>query len=739
VLLSKATREQLSDGNGVRSLGVHRLKDLQQAEEIFEITGAWSSGEFPPLRTLDALRNNLPSQATPLVGREEQLAQAQQRLLEPTTRLLTLTGPGGTGKTRLALQLAAEVVEQFADGVCFVPLASINAPDLVATAIAQALGILQAAARQLVEVLTDYLRERQLLLVLDNFEHVLPAAAMLSELLTTAPRLKVLVTSRAVLHIDGESDLAVPPLGLPAGTQLPPIDELTRYEAVRLFVERAQAVKADFAVTEQSAPAVVEICHRLDGLPLGIELAAARVRLLPPQSMLARLERRLPLLTGGARDLPLRHQTLRSAIAWSYDLLDGADQRLFRRLPVFVGGCSLASVAEVCGIDALPGVESLLDKSLLRRDSTTAGEPRLSMLETIREFALEQLEGSGEAADLSERHAQYFMELAEEAEPKLHGPEQVVWLDRLEADHDNLRAALSWSQADPNRAEIGLRIASALVWFDMVRGYFDEGRRALDAGLVHGDRVPLSVKVKALSAAGHLANLQPDFPRAIELLQESMTLAQRLGDRIAAARARALLAETARFQGDFSTATELLEASLKEQREVGDVWGSYHTLYRLGEVAREQEQFERSIELHRASLELRRQAGDNRGIAGSLYSLGFLALAQNDTHEAATSFELALQTNQQSGNKVGVAICLEGLAAVALACNEPRRAAQLLGAVAAVVELFGGTLHWGARGHYEQDCAAARAQLDEQTYLAAEAAGRAMSLDQAVEYALNRL
>ena len=511
VLVSRTTRDlvqrELPNDLSLRSRGEHRLKDLQTAEEIFELVISDLTKDFPPLRTLDIRRNNLPSQTTPLVGREREVAAAQEQLLDPDVRLLTLTGPGGTGKTRLAVQVAAEALQQFADGVCFVPLASIADAALVPTAIAQSLGILQAAARQLLETLIDYLRDRQLLLCLDNFEHLPAAAPFLSELLEHCPRLKLLLTSRAVLHIAGERDFLVPPLGVPAREPLPPVEHLTQYEAVRLFVERAQAVKADFAVTGNSGRAVVEICQRLDGLSLGIELAAARVRLLPPEVMLVRMDRRLPLLTGGPRDLPFRHQTLRGAIAWSYDLLIEAEQTLFRRLPVFAGGCTLEAAEAICGgwetgissqaprgiesplpdarmlspIDVLDGAASLLDKSLLREEQSARCEPRLLMLETIREYGLEQLEASSEAAEVRRRHAVYYLQLAEAAAPKLHGPEQVDWLDRLEAEHDNLGAVQAWTQAQPRGREQALRLASALLWFWLVRGYYAEGRRASSA------------------------------------------------------------------------------------------------------------------------------------------------------------------------------------------------------------------------------------------------------------------
>jgi predicted ATPase len=697
------------------------------------------------------------------VGRERELAEAQALLVRLDLRLLTLTGPGGTGKTRLCLQLAADVLERFGDGVCFVPLASIGDPDRVASAIAQALGIVETAGQPLLDTLREYLHDKQLLLCLDSFEHLPAAAPMVGDLLARCPWLKVLVTSRAVLHIYGEHDFAVPPLGLPASSPLPPIDQLTQYEAVRLFVERAQAVKSDFALTERTAPAVVEICHRLDGLPLGIELAAARVRLLPPEAMLVRMHRRLPLLTGGPRDLPLRHQTLRSAIAWSFDLLGEAEQTLFRRLPVFAGGCTLEAAEAICGgwetgigsqaprgiesstpdarllapIDVLDGVASLLDKSLLREEQPERGEPRLLMLETIREYGLERLEASGEAAEVHRRHAVYYLQLAETAEPKLHGPDQVGWLDTLEAEHDNLGAVQAWTQAEPGRAETGLRLASALLWFWLVRGYYAEGRRALETALAASQDVSLLVRARALRAAGHLTQYQRDFTRSAELLNESLTLARGLGDQHSIAATFSLLGETARFQGDYDRANALLEESLAMQRQLGDRWASYHTLYRLGEAARDQGQNERATALHAESLTIRREFGDTRGIAASLQCLGLLAVARGDYTDAVPILKEGLATHRQTRNKLGIANCLEGLAAVALAQDRPAGAARLLGAVEAVLETVGGTLQWGARARYERDRDAARVRLSEAAFEVARAEGRAMSLEDAVAYGLN--
>src|SRR5918999_2099459 len=443
-------RDQLPVDAQLRDLGDHRLKDLARPERVFEFLAPDLPAGFPPLRTLESRPNNLPMQPTPLVGREREVEDVRGRLLAPEVRLLTLTGPGGTGKTRLALQAAADLLDEFEDGVFFVALATLTDPTLVASTVAQVLGVRESGDQPLIEGVKDYLKDKLLLLVLDNFEQVLEAAPLAGELLS-APRLKVLATSRIPLAVYGEHEYAVPPLAVPDPKRLPGLEALSQYEAVRLFIERARAAKADFAVTSENAPAVAEICARLDGLPLAIELAAARVKLLPPGAMLGRLGRRLKLLTGGARDLPERQRTLRGAIAWSHTLLEEGEKTLFARMAIVSGGRTLEAVEAVCDaegdlpVDAFEGVSSLLDKSLLRQEEGPEGEPRFVMLETIHEFAREKLGQSAEAEEIKRTHAQYFLTLAEEAYAELRGPHQLEWLERLEAEHDKMRAALSWA------------------------------------------------------------------------------------------------------------------------------------------------------------------------------------------------------------------------------------------------------------------------------------------------------
>ena len=460
-LLSNATAGllsgQLPAGVALRDMGEHRLKGLLDPEHLWQMVAPDLPSEFPPLQTLHAIRTNLPVQLTSFIGREKEIAEAKRLLA--ATPLLTLTGPGGTGKTRLSLQVAAEVLDTFKDGVWFVELAPVADPGLVAPTIAHALGLSESPGKPVLEALKDYLREKDLLLVLDNFEQVIEAAPLVKSLLTSAPKLKVLISSRSILRIAGEREYAVPLLALPDPNHLPSLEQLTQFEAVRLFIERAQAVKSDFVITNDSAPAVAEICYRLDGLPLAIELAAARVRLLPPQKMLAQLNNKLKILVSAARDLPARQQTLRGAIDWSFNLLAPAEQALFRRLAVFVGGATLEAIEAVCNAKAdiavFDGIESLVDKSLLKQNDRD-GEPRFVMLEMIREYAREKLTEADELTRMRDRHLHYFLALSEQHAPTVcwgcgaHDRSGRTRIDVLADEDDNLGAALWWGlERDP--------------------------------------------------------------------------------------------------------------------------------------------------------------------------------------------------------------------------------------------------------------------------------------------------
>ena len=593
VLLSQTTYDlvasDLPDGVTFRDLGEHRLKDLRRRKHLYQLVIEGLPSDFPPLKSLDTSPNNLPFQLTSFIGRTKEIGEAKQLLSKE--RLLTLTGPGGSGKTRLALQIAADLIEHFRDGVFFVELAPITDPGLIASTIARNLGITEALGQSIVESLKDYLNNKSLLLVLDNFEQVILAAPLVADVLATCSELKVLVTSREGLRISGEQEYPVPTLAFPDLNRLPPVESLSQYAAIELFVQRSQAVKPDFRITNGTAQAVAEICYRLDGMPLAIELAAARIKLFPPRAMLARLERRLEFLTGGPRDLPVRQQTLRNTIAWSYDLLNENEQKLFRRLSVFVGGCTLEAVEAVAGdhsaqISLLDLFESLLNKNLLREVEGMNGEPRFMMLELLREFGLEQLDTSGEKETIRYRHANYFLALAEQAEAGLESSEQVEWMNRLEQEHDNLRAALEWSKTAEDTGEICLRLAGTLGTFWEARGYFSEGRERLSAILlIEAARGRTAARARILARAAELAYRQSDYPATIAHAGESLAICREVGDKQGIADALVKIGNAATEGGDYTTASGLYEEALAIWHELEDGHGIARALISLGWVA----------------------------------------------------------------------------------------------------------------------------------------------------------
>ncbi len=707
VLLSQTTRDlvehDLPAGVSLRDLGVHRLKDLQQKSHLYQLVIADFQASFPPLKTLDTHPNNLPVQPTPLIGRAKEVALVQNLLRREEVRLLTLTGPGGIGKTRLGLQVAAELSDRFADGVFFVNLAPISDSTFVVPAIAQTLDLKETGEQPLHDLLQASLQDRQLLLLLDNFEQVLGAASQVADLLAACPRLKVLVTSRFVLHVRGGQEFAVPPLAVPSPKHLPDLVALSQYEAVALFISRAQAVKPDFQVTNANALAVAEICAHLDGLPLAIELAAARVKLLPPQALLARLGKRLAVLTSRERDRPSRQQTLRNTIAWSYHLLDADEQRLFRRLSVFAGGGRLSAIEAMCSTlgdkvePVLDAVASLLDKSLLQQTEQEGEEPRLLMLETIREYGLEVLTASGEMEITRQAHALYYLRLSEEAEPELAGPRQAMWLERLEREHDNLRAALQWGLVpgeDGHRREMTLRLGGALRRFWVVHGHLSEGRNFLERALVESKGVPASVQVKAFVTAANLANHQSDNDRTEALAEKSRALYQERGDTQGIALALRLLAGVAGRRGTLPAARRLNEEALALFREVGDKEGAASSLHNMGLLALAQGEFAEARALLEESLAFHREVGNKAGMAHALWALASALFDfQGSPVTIHALLEESLALSEEVGDKEASGSCFSLSGKLALSQGDIATARRLLEKSVAINREIGNREH----------------------------------------------
>jgi predicted ATPase/transcriptional regulator with XRE-family HTH domain len=623
-----------------------------------------------------------PIPPTALIGREREEA-AVAHLLRPEERgkLVTLTGPGGVGKTRLALAVAATLQDTYADGVSFVDLSPLRDPALVAPTVAQALGLREEGSRGAREALLTSLRERKLLLVLDNFEQVVDAAPLLGELAVTCPHLAVLATSRSALGVRAEQRFAVAPLAVPDARH-PAVEEVENFSAVRLFVTRARDAQPDFSLDAANVHAVTEICRRLDGLPLAIELAAARVVLLPPKALLERLERRLGLLTRGARDLPQRQQTLRAAIDWSHALLTAEEQTLFRRVSVFAGGGTLDAIEAICDpdgtLDAFGVAASLVDKSLLRTER--GDEPRIGMLETLREYAGERLNEAGETARLSQAHAAYYLALAEAAEPGLRGAEQATWLKRLEEEHDNLRAALQWTLQEAD-AEVGLRLGGALWQFWYLHGYIGEGRHWLAQLLAlpadNARRTVALARVKVLSGAGTFAEFQGDYARARTLLDEGLDISRTHGDAGGIATGLNDLGVLADSQGDIARATALYTQAEALFRDLGDAWGTALVLSNMGYLERERGAYARAAALHGESVALFRQVGDSRNIAFTLNNLSEVVCDQGDYGRAAALCEESLALRRSLGDTWGIAISLASLGTVAQAQGAYERAMAL--------------------------------------------------------------
>jgi predicted ATPase len=749
VLLSGATRallDDLPDGVALRDLGEHRLKDIEQPEHLWQLVIDGLASEFPAIRSLDAVPNNLPKRLTTFLGREREIGEVED-LLE-RSRLLTLSGPGGTGKTRLSLEVAARSLARHPDGVYFVELASISEPDLVLPTIAMALGLPDRGGRPSLDRVVDYVGDQRMLLVLDNFEQVIEAAAAVADLLEACPNVTFLVSSRIVLRISGEQEYLVPPLGLPDPARLPSLEQLSQYESVALFIERARAVRPEFEVTNENAPAVAEICVRLDGLPLAIELAAARIRILTPQAMLGRLGDRLGLLAGGSRDLPARQQTLRGAIAWSHDLLDERDRALFSDLAVFVGGAGLEVIERVAGegADAVDGLGSLVEKSLVRQREGVGGEPRFLMLETIREFAIEQATIAGRWPALRAAHAEAYLEFADRVGPMAMSAEKREWLDRLEEEHDNLRAAIAWALETGDAAK-ALRIGARLWRFWQMRGYLAEGLERVTAAL----DLPTShdhpqLRADALDAAAGLAYWMADAERSRTLYQEEIDARRALGDRPGLAEALYSISFTWSIldlrRDDFAAHSKsVIDEALEIYTELGDEAGIGRCEWALANLAYGTNDTEGAIHHATHAREVFVRTGDTFmvGWASFTIALGALALDQapggprpERRAEAARLLSETLAIFSEAQDVSGYTLVLDTIAMIAYRDGDLERAARLTGAVRSLERTTGTGLNWWNREVLEF---APDDAFDAPELAALVAEGEALLPEEAVAYA----
>ncbi|HEY0768785.1 MAG TPA: tetratricopeptide repeat protein [Sphingobacteriaceae bacterium] len=700
------------------------------------------SEQAPFIQSRPRSLKNLPAPVTSFVGRHQELLILHDLLNHPHIRMVTLTGPGGTGKTRLALHAAEQFHTLFSDGVFFIPLATIQQPAMVLSAIAEALQIEETHQRPISARVHEFLADQQILLVLDNFEHVIEAAAVVSDLLQASRQLKILVTSREKLHLSGEHECIVSPLALPQAEHEYDIDDLVHVPAIALFLDRAQNVKPAFSLDRENAPIITDICRTLDGLPLAIELAAAQSKHLSPARILERLTNRFDALTHGPRDLPSRQQTLRATIDWSYDLLDEHDQMLFRRLGVFVGGWSLEGVETICSEPKILSTNlfdlliSLVDKSLVL-ETEIDDEQRFTMLETIRAYAVEKLQGHGEDDIFRERHANYYLALVKQAEDAYSGPQHVLWLNRLEQEHDNLRAALDWTLRH-QKPDVALRLSGGLWCFWLIRGYLSEGRHWLKQAIDTGAECSDEDRVKALDGSGVLAMFQGDYAIALAYSEEALTLFRRLGNSAGESDILESLGVLHIFLGDYTQAMQRYAESLAIRRTLGDVRRISSSLTNLGYIALTQAEYEQAQTYTEESLALSRRSGDLQGIAISLCNLGLVAITYHRDFQAAYRlYKESLEVVGDIQDKEVMITGIAGLSLVAFELGELDRAARIFGAITKWRAIFGvapsndpvqDTVHQAMLRTHEQ--------LGEVLWMLLEEEGRAMTLEEVITHAL---
>jgi predicted ATPase/class 3 adenylate cyclase len=742
VLLSDAIRalveEALPDGARTRDLGSHSLKDFDHARHLFDLVVEGLPADFPPIRSVrESRRVNLPAPRTSFVGRDRELAEIGELLTR--TRLLTLTGPGGTGKTRLALRAAADQVDRVEDGVILADLSSVTDPELVPSTIASALGLRQDPATDTLDAVAGHLRDREVLLVLDNVEQVAEAAPDMGRLLDAAPRLRIMATSRVPLHVSGEHEYLVGPLPLP-DPRHPEVDRLTACESVMLFAERAASVRRGFGVTEENAGAIAEITTRLDGLPLAIELAASRIKMLSPRALLERLERRLPILTGGPRDLPERQRTLRRAIEWSHDLLEDEERRLFARLAAFRGGWTLEAAEDVSGpglgIDVMDGLASLVDKSLVRQQESRDGDVRFRMLETIHEFGAERLAGSGEEEEVRRRHAEHIRDLVGEAEPHLRGAGDPGWLARLEREHDNVRAALDWCQAIGD-VQTGLRTAAAMWRFWNLRSYLAEGRDRVERALaLPGADAPTAARARALGALGGIAYWQNDYETMAPAYEEAVDIAREVGDRRLLSQALFDLSFVPLvLTQDFDRQREVLEEALTYADEsdpalLGQIWSGFGFVQAFG-----MQDPGSGVEPVQKALDIHREYGEPWLIAEDLVGLAGLRLLMGEQAEARRHLQEAVMFLSRSESPVVLGTAVSALAVLMAYEGDHVATARLFGARKRITDEGGGTPPPFALSFFGDPEAQAREALGDDEFDRAHAEGYAMTMEQGRSYA----
>jgi predicted ATPase/class 3 adenylate cyclase len=742
ILASAATQALVEpappEGVAFRDLGEHTLKDLPRAERLYQVVAEGLAERFPPVRSVEGQRN-LPQQLTTFVGRRREIDDVKEALGE--TRLVTLTGPGGTGKTRLSIQVAGELSGSFESGVAFVPLAPISDPALVMSAVADALELREASDRMPVEGVIDHLRDREALLVLDNLEQVLDAVTDVGQLLTQAPKLRILATSREPLGLHGEREYPVPPLEMPDPAHLPPLDSLSQFASVELFVQRATSVKPGFAVTNENAPAVAQICARLDGLPLAIELAAARVKLLSPQDLLKRLDDALSFLATRERDRPTRQRTLRDAIAWSYDLLDEDERRCFSSLAVFRGGFTLDAADAVWGAsDAFDVVASLVNKSLVRQIETTAGDTRFLMLETIREFAAERLAERPDAEEVHGRHARHFLELARRAAPNLFGDEQARWLSELAAEHGNFRAALDWAERS-REVELALRLSGHLWRFWQMRGHLREAAERFRTVLALPDtEAHPEARAEALEGAGGTSYWMGAWDSAETYYLECLDLRRGVGDPKAIADAAYNLSfvytvapEPLR---DVERARPFLQEALDAYRRLDDRGGIANVQWALSNLHIVHKQYRETFASAREAFDLFEEVGDRFGAAWAAHSVGMSSVPLGDLEQARHYLRRAMEMFSQAEDVTGIGLVFNDIAALAAKEGAFERAVKLRAAAEAIERETGQGLVTNMDSYYEWTPEIDHSGLSDEIRARLRAEGEAMSVEQAVAYAL---